>query len=530
MSERLHCIKNNITERPICKSCGEFVKFFRSDGYYPPYCNKECFSATPKSVNNISKEQLEEAYKFDSIMGVAKKFNTSAHYIGKLLDKYGITRKTHQQASADANKLHLSGPKLTKKYSHSLLSNKEWLYEQRITNKLSKESIADLANCSTTIVNNYLDKFDIPKVRYNESEISTKAKLQNKELLESLYETNNMDKIAEIIGSTKATVSVAFKKLGIEAKDPNSYDRPFNHISIGHEEVVKFIKQHYNGQILINNRTIIGTEIDILLPEINYGIEYNGLYYHYEKPEQTKYSLKKDKTYHINKTNMCNEKGYQLFHLFEDQWQQKQDIVKSMILSKLQKNTKIFARKCIITTISKQQANLFFEQNHIQGKNNASICYALKYENKIVAAMSFNNPRFTDNYDWELVRFATILNTNVIGSFSKLLKAFQRDLDGLSIISYSDNTYSKGNVYEMNGFRFSHKNPPGYWYVSPCNKFRYPRTMFTKAQIKRKFGVTNDELTERELMKLLGFNVIWNCGTKVWVIDKKNKGLKKPFI
>lgn len=518
MPERLVCIRDRITSRPVCSNCKNFVKF-NTDGYYPKYCSKQCYGKRLPTPRNISKEEILQAYENDSMSGVARHFKITEHQLQKLFIQFNIKKKSPRDACAAANKKYLSKPSERKQFSHSLLSNKDWLYDVRINKRMSKEAIAELANCSVTIVNSYIDKFNIPLVRYNESESSTKAKLNNRFLLENLYKTNTMEEIAIAIGSSKATVALAFEKLGIVAKKPNSYDRPFSRISKGHQEVVDFVSTYYKNDILINNRSLIGTEIDILLPDIKFGIEYNGLYHHSEKPEQENNSLRKGKEYHYNKTSLCIDNGYQLFHLFEDQWTNKTDIVKSMIMSKLRLNKTVYARKCSIKQINRMQSKQFFEKNHIQGKDNSSITYALFLDGNIISAMSFNSPRFNKNFEWELVRFATILNINCVGAFSKLLAHFVRNHSG-SLISYSDNTYSLGNVYMANGFELLHENKPGYWYVSPDYQIRYPRTMFTKSQLKRKFDIS-DNLTEKDAMTLLGFKRIWNCGTKAWVYRQK---------
>jgi hypothetical protein len=46
----------------------------------------------------------------------------------------------------------------------------------------------------------------------------------------------------------------------------------------------------------------------------------------------------KDKNYHLNKTNLCNEKNIRLIHIFEDEWYNKKEIVKSKLTHILNKN------------------------------------------------------------------------------------------------------------------------------------------------------------------------------------------------
>ena len=63
--------------------------------------------------------------------------------------------------------------------------------------------------------------------------------------------------------------------------------------------------------------------MDIYIPSKNIAIEYYGIYWHSE--------LYVDKDYHLNKTELCNDKGVKLIHIFEDEWVNKQDIVKSRL-------------------------------------------------------------------------------------------------------------------------------------------------------------------------------------------------------
>ena len=60
-------------------------------------------------------------------------------------------------------------------------------------------------------------------------------------------------------------------------------------------------------------------ELDIVIPEHNLAIEFNGLLWHSEK-------YGKDRNYHSHKTNLCAEKGYRLIHIWEDDWRDRKDI------------------------------------------------------------------------------------------------------------------------------------------------------------------------------------------------------------
>ena len=82
-------------------------------------------------------------------------------------------------------------------------------------------------------------------------------------------------------------------------------------------------------------------EIDVYIPSLNLGIEYNGLHWHSER-------LGKDKNYHLDKLNKCNEQGIKLIQIFEDEWINHREICESKLkqICGLNTNPKIFARTC----------------------------------------------------------------------------------------------------------------------------------------------------------------------------------------
>jgi len=113
-------------------------------------------------------------------------------------------------------------------------------------------------------------------------------------------------------------------------------------ISNKENKLLEFIKENYDNKIIENSKEIITPyELDIYLPELKLAFEFNGLYWHNE--------LYKPKDYHKIKSDLCEEKGIQLVHIWEDDWQHKQDIVKSIILNKLGRTpNKILVSKCTI--------------------------------------------------------------------------------------------------------------------------------------------------------------------------------------
>jgi transposase len=472
-----------------------------------------------KKATVPSKEELAALYHTygETSVTVGTHYGVSHGTVRKWLLFYEIPFKDATESKQAANKR----PKEVQdrvKFAHEKLSDYDWLHNQRVVLRKSKLQIANDLGCSHVLVHKFLVSNNITNFKLNESEYTIKSKLENYEYIKELYDSGmTMDKIAEEVGSSKATVSLYIKKLGLEVKPANSYERENNYRSKPEIEIFDFVQSCTSSEVLSNRKILDGVEFDILIPDRKIAIEFNGLYSHSEKEDATSVSLRKGPTYHLNKTMVCEKHGYFLFHIFGDQWKYKQDIIKSMIRYKLGVTLhRVYARQLQIKIVDYQERINFFNDNHLQGKDQASIAYGLFRGDELMCCASFSTPRFNNTYKWELIRFSTKLDHNICGGFSKLFKHF-RKLHSGTIISYSDRTYSGGNLYEDNGFTLSHYNRPSYWYVK--NDKRFPRTMFTKQQIARKFPEADLSMSEKEIMKELKYNRIWDCGTIAWVLE-----------
>ena len=295
-------------------------------------------------------------------------------------------------------------------------------------------------------------------------------------------------------------------------------------ISIREKSFVKFIKKIYEGNIITSDRTVLscGKELDIYLPDLKIAFEYDGLYWHSDM------RLKNPKNYHLNKTNECKEKGIRLIHIFDDEWINKQKLVKNKIryILKCTNNKKhIYARKCWIKEIDSKTKNIFLNKYHIQGEDKASIKLGLYTKspktNKdlLVSVMTFCKPRKSlgqsknSKYDYELSRFASNGNYIIVGSFSKLFKYFEKNYDWNKLITYADIRWSEGNVYLKNGWLFNHNSVPNYWYTK--GHIREHRFKYRPQNLKNLFEDYNGE-TEREFMKKKKFYRIYDCGNMVF--------------
>lgn len=278
------------------------------------------------------------------------------------------------------------------------------------------------------------------------------------------------------------------------------------------KEVLGFVKSIYDGEVVENCRTLIQPyELDIWIPEKNVAIEFDGLYWHSDV-NGTGFD------YHLMKTEMCSDHGVRLIHVFENEWNEKQDIVKDRIRSVLgidQKN--IYARKCVVKEIDSKTSNDFLEANHLQGSDNSSIRYGLFSENGLVSVMTFGKPRFDRKRDWEMIRFASKLGTRVTGGASRLLAHFRKSHSG-SIVSYADRRYSDGNLYDRLGFNLESISSPNYVWIK--KNVVLTRYQCQKHLLAKLLGDGFDEgKTEAENMQDNGWIRVFDCGNLVYVLQ-----------
>lgn len=284
-----------------------------------------------------------------------------------------------------------------------------------------------------------------------------------------------------------------------------------------------FVKSGFD--VLLNDRSFIKPkEVDILSHENRLGIEYDGILWHSFGKSQYKSmdnfsNEKTGKSNHIIKTQLVESKGYQLFHIFENEWLDEylQKIWKSMIRNKLKQNTKIYARKCQISEVSNQEYKRFTKTNHLQGFCAAKIKIGLYYDGELVSLMSFGKSRYAKEAEYELIRFCTKINVNVVGGASKLLKYFEYNYNPSSVVSFANKRWSKGDVYEKLGFKHIIDTPPNYFYFKLGDNILYSRVQFQKHKLKDKLETFDESLSETENMYNNGYRKIYDCGNKKYL-------------
>jgi hypothetical protein len=484
--QKVYYYFNNLTQLPKCY-CGNDVKFKNGIDGWVIYCSKKCQANSNETKQKRIKTNLEK-------WGCENPMQNSCIkeiFKNNIIEKYGVDNIS--KLESNKNKVKLTN---LEKFG------KEYVTQ---TDKVRK-SLSDLMTLKSQELNNIqkenLKNYIIEKVK--EYDI-----IFNKILDTSIYEFIHKEHSFVIHKNMLNDRIKANITLCTECNKINSY-------SESQKELFNFIKQNYDGEIIFNYRKIIYPhEIDIYLPQLNIGFEYNGIFWHSDKF--------KDNNYHLRKMNKCIEKGIHLIQIWEDDFLFKKEIIKSRVLNILNKTpNKIWARKCEIKEIDKKISKNFLENNHIQGDCNDLIRLGLYYNHELVNCMTFSKLRISTGHKnkkdiYELTRYCNLINTNVVGGASKLMNYFIKNYEPKKIISYCDRFWSNGNLYTKLGFELKNITKPNYFYVIK-NK-RSSRFNWRKSELIKKGHDPN--LTEFEIMESLGYNKVYDCGSFLYELDTK---------
>ena len=353
--------------------------------------------------------------------------------------------------------------------------------------------------------NNFL-KFN----REHESQLH--ISLDNLEILNDKIKFSEMLKkygrveMANILGVGVNIISTRHKKFGLDI---------IQQFSSSHESEIASWLSDLNIVVKKKDRVICKpNELDVVLPDFKLAIEFDGIYWHSEQGSGGKCNS----SYHISKTKKCEDQRIQLIHIFEDEWLNKKDICKSIIMAQLGLTTnKIAARKCQIVELTNKQIKHFVDENHLQGHVTGKINLGLYFNKDLVAAMTFGKPRYNKNIQWELLRLVIKKDTQILGGVEKLWAYFQKTYKPETIVSYCDKRWFSGNVYNKLGFVLHTKGKPTYWYTD--YKQRFHRSRFQKHKLVD--AGYDKTLTEAVITRdILGLDRIWDCGQDSWIWKK----------
>ena len=287
------------------------------------------------------------------------------------------------------------------------------------------------------------------------------------------------------------------------------------------EQWVGEVITEVTGEKISKKKLSNNKEVDVVYGNI--GFEANGLLYHCEGLVNGSLNNGgKDRYYHLDKTNQAKEDGIKLYHIFENEYLEKPDLLRNKILNAcgLNLGKKGHARSCEIIEISHNESFDFLEKYHIQGGDTSPIRYGAVLDGEMVGVMTFKRTSEAGVYD--LNRYATNYNYHIRGLASKMLRKFERDFSPSKIKTFADIRWTpdgENNLYTKLGFKLIEQQPPVYHYYNKKYGAKlFNRMRYQKHKILKEYPELDSSMTEKEMMIYLGFDRVWDCGN--WKFEK----------
>ena len=520
---------------PKCE-CGAPVKYMGKikDGIYGTpfggwheFCSRLCMQKSPSTIEKRKQTNIERfgtASWAQSVEGKTKlsekwsderKKNYNEAMTATCLKRFGATHHTKTQAYINTRNATVLMQTDGKYYNHFQDVSK---IKESNNRKYKKDywTMTDEGRKSCSI-NNAMKNAEIAlksrlirmssQNRYDQILLDIlikKDKIAFKQYVNSLATTNGFafrQQIAKHLDISTTYLNALFRKFDMS----NEYLTLGKSTSYAEHTVFEFLDS-IGLQVKRKDKTILeGLEIDLLIESHKLGIEYDGIRYHSENYGG------KDKYYHVDKTNLAESKGYQLLHIFENEWQdlQKRKIWKSIIKAKCGLLTsRIYARKCVMQKIEPTEAKRFLNDNHLAGFIGATTHVGLFHNDELVSVISYGKSRFSKN-ETEIYRFASKLETIVVGGLSKLLSSIKED----NLVTFADRRFSTIGAAYSKQFDTVDIIDPG-WYGFDCGSYALQhRLNFTKQKLKVLLGEAYDE-TKTAIENMFNNNMdrIFDCG------------------
>lgn len=520
ITERLFCLKQGINYQPTCHSCNKSVRYDAKRKKYPMFCSVQC-----ANQSEIKKQQIlitqQKRYggnpaQNETIKEKRKQTNIKKYGVRTPLLNDEIKLKTQKTMENKYGVYYaLQSQEIKNKWIETNIKKYNVKYplesediQQKIIQTNIKKYGTPYVVCSDFVKKKVTETI---KQKYNCDHISQKnispevlSILKNSTFLRTKHyeEKKSLSEIASELNVNVTTVYNYFKQHKI----------PINNFfeSKQQKSIQEFLSQYVET---ISNYTLENSklQIDIFVPSLKLGIEFCGLFWHCD------YHSRIDKNYHLRKLEECKKRQIRLITIFEDEWNNKQNIISSMLLHLINKNSEhsIGARECKVVYVEKNEKSDFFETNHILGNGRSSYNIGLVDKNNcLVACLS----ALITQKEIIINRFAT--SKPVAGGFSKLLMTLKKDFLNVNkpIVTFADRRFSEGNLYFKTGFKLDYIIKPDYYYFYK-NK-RYHKFNFRHKHLQKILHKYDASLSETVNCHNNGIYKIWNCGLLKFKMEK----------
>lgn len=296
--------------------------------------------------------------------------------------------------------------------------------------------------------------------------------------------------------------------------------------------------------VLSDDRTVLpsGKELDIVVPDHHLAIEFNDIFSHSEEAVVTVHRRPRPHSYHAAKTRETREQGYQLVHVWKDDWLHRRELVLRALAHRLHAVDRlpdvlpdinpltcqrIYARNLTAKRVHGGIARRFWQDNHLQGPVHCTVNVGLYDQDGVLHALlgvgrkNHGSRVSLPDGTWDIQRYATL--GVIVGGFTKLLAYAETLIPVDTWTSWSDDDISDGGMYQAAGFVVDKRQAPSYSYVGRKTKWeRVHRSTYTKQRFINDPDLTYQSgQTEHEAALTNKLYRIYDAGKTRWVKNVK---------
>lgn len=292
--------------------------------------------------------------------------------------------------------------------------------------------------------------------------------------------------------------------------------------------------------VLSDDHTVLpsGKELDIVVPDHHLAIELNDIFSHSEQAVFERHAKPRPHSYHAHKTREASSQGYQLVHVWEDDWLHQRELVLRALAHRLHAVDhlldvlpdinplacqRLYARNLTVKLVHGGVARRFWQDNHLQGPVHCTVNIGLYDQNNVLRALlgigrkNHGSRVSLPDGTWDIQRYATL--GVIVGGFTKLLAHAETLVSVDTWTSWSDDDISDGGMYQAAGFIVDKRQAPSYSYVGRKTKWeRVHRSTYTKQRFINDPDLTYQSgQTEHEAALANKLYRIYDAGKTRWV-------------
>ena len=292
--------------------------------------------------------------------------------------------------------------------------------------------------------------------------------------------------------------------------------------------------------VLSDDHTVLpsGKELDIVVPDHHLAIEFNDIFSHSEQAVFERHAKPRPHSYHAHKTREASSQGYQLVHVWEDDWLHQRELVLRALAHRLHAVDhlldvlpdinplacqRLYARNLTVKLVHGGVARRFWQDNHLQGPVHCTVNIGLYDQNNVLRALlgigrkNHGSRVSLPDGTWDIQRYATL--GVIVGGFTKLLAHAETLVSVDTWTSWSDDDISDGGMYQAAGFVVDKRQAPSYSYVGRKTRWeRVHRSTYTKQRFINDPDLTYQSgQTEHEAALANKLYRIYDAGKTRWI-------------